>query len=384
MGFAADGNASACRWREHAGRKLPLRREMPGNRMTCACLMWFNRQVASTDHLAVEFRAVFTYPGIAVAKEDEPSLFDVPLSDGTMTVSVHGGGNDDPDRGLAVCTVVVRRGIAGKPAQALRECWESQSRADDAPGGAVVMSQLPRYLSDLLMEIARVSEGAVRRLLWLYRWRWNFAPYRRPQPKLISSEYSIAAGQWRLTPQPDQQWSVGRPYFNQISLRHQESITHLIDAGLETPLGHELLAEAEELLYMAPRSCLLISVTAVEVGFKELVSKLVPDAAWLMKETQSPPLTKFLKDYLPMLPRQGQLSDSGDGQTISKSTIEQVQRAVRMRNELAHQGHAPVDSAWLRKWLNICVDLLYLFDLYAGHMWAEHHLLNAIHDGLLE
>ncbi|MFC4589889.1 hypothetical protein [Sphaerisporangium corydalis] len=346
--------------------------------------MWFNKRMASTDHLAVEFRTVFTHPGFAVAKEREPSVFDIPLAEGTMTVNVHGGDNDDPDRGPALCTVVVRRRIAGKPAQALQDCWKKQSPTEDALGGAVVISQLPRYLSDPLTEVAKASEEAVRRLLWLYRWRWGLDPHRQPQVKMISSDYSITDGQWRPTPEPDQRWSVGRPYLNQISLRHQESIAHLIDGGLQTPLGHELLAEAEELIYVAPRSCLLISVAAVEVGFKELVSRLVPDAAWLMKETQSPPLIKFLKDYLPLLPRQGRLSDNGDDETISESTIKQVQRAVKMRNDLAHRGHTPIDSEWLRKWLYVSADLLYLFELYAGHEWAEIHLLNAIHDGLLQ
>lgn len=43
-------------------------------------------------------------------------------------------------------------------------------------------------------------------------------------------------------------------------------------------------------------------MAAAEVGFKQCVGRLVPDAEWLANNVPSPPLHMMLSQYLPLLP----------------------------------------------------------------------------------
>jgi hypothetical protein len=146
-------------------------------------------------------------------------------------------------------------------------------------------------------------------------------------------------------------------------------VQRLLDGGLEMPVGHELLAEAEEHAFSSVRSSLVLSLAALEVGFKGLVSKVVPDAAWLVGEMPSPPLEKMLRDYLPLLPKVLEVN-GGRGNVLTTTVMDEVRKAVRLRNALVHTGSAKIEGRWLDSWLRLCGDLVYLFDFYQGHPWA--------------
>jgi hypothetical protein len=68
---------------------------------------------------------------------------------------------------------------------------------------------------------------------------------------------------------------------------------------LDEPLGHELLREAWTNRGENPRSSIVLSVAAAEVGFKQFASKVLPDSAWILESVQSPPLVKMLKELFP-------------------------------------------------------------------------------------
>jgi hypothetical protein len=57
---------------------------------------------------------------------------------------------------------------------------------------------------------------------------------------------------------------------------------------VEEPLAHELLREAKAALGGSPRGALLMAATALETGVKTHLSRLVPDASWLLSEMPSP------------------------------------------------------------------------------------------------
>jgi hypothetical protein len=82
---------------------------------------------------------------------------------------------------------------------------------------------------------------------------------------------------------------------------------------------------------------------------------------------------RLLRDYLPKLPRRGRASDH-DAEHISANVIAQVEKAVRIRNRLSHQGKSSIESGWLADWLILYVNLLYLFDFYGGQQWALQRL----------
>jgi len=77
----------------------------------------------------------------------------------------------------------------------------------------------------------------------------------------------------------------------------------------------------------------------------------------------------MLRDYLPLLPKALEVN-TGTGDTLTPTVLDEVRKAVGLRNDLVHTGKARIDGRWLDSWLQLCHDLLYLFDFYQGHSWA--------------
>jgi hypothetical protein len=76
----------------------------------------------------------------------------------------------------------------------------------------------------------------------------------------------------------------------------------LADASVVAPLSRDLFHESENVGFANGRSALVIVIAALEVGVKECISDLVPNAEWLATNVPSPPVVKMLTDYLPTLP----------------------------------------------------------------------------------
>ena len=88
-----------------------------------------------------------------------------------------------------------------------------------------------------------------------------------------------------------------------------EEIVRMVESGDQEPVAHQLLREAWELRSSNPRSALAIGIAAAEIGVKDLIASLVPNAQWLVMEMPSPPVVKILREYLPMLPVRGRFKD---------------------------------------------------------------------------
>jgi hypothetical protein len=113
---------------------------------------------------------------------------------------------------------------------------------------------------------------------------------------------------------------------------------------------------------------LAIGVAALEIGVKELIGKLVPEANWLVEQLQAPPVWRILRDFVPTLPLRACLS--GKAFDLPKGLITQVHKAVEARNRLVHRGAPPPVREELTQMLKAIRDVLWICDLYGGEGWS--------------
>jgi hypothetical protein len=145
-----------------------------------------------------------------------------------------------------------------------------------------------------------------------------------------------------------------------------------VRSGADEPFGFELHREAWSQRTTNPRSALLLGVAAVEIGFKECVAGLVPDAAWLAREAPTPQVVRMLREYLPTLPAANTIG--GKVVPPPEQHLDRLKKAVNARNQLAHKGGASPTGRDLRLLLVDMKEILWLLAYYAGSSWALHHL----------
>jgi hypothetical protein len=78
--------------------------------------------------------------------------------------------------------------------------------------------------------------------------------------------------------------------------------------------------------------------------------------------------SKILRKYLPSLPIKGKFQ--GKKIALPNNLIKKLERAVECRNKLVHAGQAPPDRKELEEMLRAVLDLLWIYDLYVGQIWA--------------
>jgi hypothetical protein len=110
---------------------------------------------------------------------------------------------------------------------------------------------------------------------------------------------------------------------------------------------------------------LLLATAAAEVGFKELVIDLIPEARWLVLEAPSPPLVGLLKNSLPELPvRHGEpIPPPSEFRNV-------MRKAIEARNDLAHQGEFDRRDVDLYEVIDTVRLLLRQFAYYRGFTWV--------------
>ena len=151
-----------------------------------------------------------------------------------------------------------------------------------------------------------------------------------------------------------------------------DEVVDKVEAGAEEPLARQLYREAGSQMGTNPRSALVIGVTAAEVGLKRLIGTLIPAADWLVQETQTPPVGKMLRKFLPTLPIKARRLDDGPI-TPPLTLITQIEKAVERRNKIVHVGAPPPNREELAKMLIAISELLWLCDVYTGETWAIKH-----------
>jgi len=158
-----------------------------------------------------------------------------------------------------------------------------------------------------------------------------------------------------------------------------------VSKGRYEPISYDLLREASQLNRRNyQRSALIIAVAALEVGAKECVARIVPDAAWLVNEAPMPPVTSILKAFLP------QMFDSMSipkTYTIPKKTLTHIETIVKARNTFVHTfprreryEKAVAETTFLKveETVNVVRDVLLLLDIYAGNFKAYERLTSTM------
>jgi hypothetical protein len=149
-----------------------------------------------------------------------------------------------------------------------------------------------------------------------------------------------------------------------------KGLSEMMERNVEEPLGHQLFREAWTQRVSNPRSALAIGVAALEVGVKELIGKLVPEANWLVEQLQAPPVWRILRDFVPTLrPRVWLRGKTFD---LPKELLTQIHKAVEARNGLVHRGEPPPVREELTQMLKAIRDVLWICDLYGGEGWAAN------------
>src|SRR6185295_7224085 len=117
-----------------------------------------------------------------------------------------------------------------------------------------------------------------------------------------------------------------------------ESIVELWNSDAEEPLAHELFQEAwsqHTSQHNNPRSALVMSIAAAEIGMKDLIATLLPEAewpAWLAENTAAPPWVQLLKEVLPTLP--ARLAFHGKVLPPQEWMLEILEKGVNLRNQV--------------------------------------------------
>jgi hypothetical protein len=262
---------------------------------------------------------------------------------------------DKPEDGLCLVT------IEKDPPRKLREYF-----ANAPPSPAP--SHLKNFSDELEGELANYG----KRLLCLFRWRSGSSSPHNPIRYVSKLKWSQDDEHWNSLsysislfpifgfPEPQEKAPLG------------EAVANLMEQGVDEPLGHELFREAWDLQASNPRSALIIGIAAAEIGFKQCVGILVPDAKWLVDNVPSPPLEKMLHEYLPQLPTRRRLN----GRVVPPPGrwLGLIKTGVKIRNDIVHGEKYSLTLKTLREVLGVIRELLYLLDIYCGHEWAWDRL----------
>lgn len=158
-----------------------------------------------------------------------------------------------------------------------------------------------------------------------------------------------------------------------------DAAVDLVTSSHREPVGHELWREAWNLRNSNPRSSLVIGVAAAEVGLKQVISLLVPEAKSLVENIPSPPLDAIMRKVLPDLPIRADVEPTRRAPRHLRTAITS---AVEDRNRVVHLGAMPRSN--LRETLLAIREFLYMLDMYAGQPWAEALLTDTTRAALTE
>ncbi len=226
------------------------------------------------------------------------------------------------------------------------------------------------FLDDTLMELARL----IVRFVTVFRWRVGL-PEGPHNPFSNRRGYISKDGKiWRevsLVRRGEVHWGI---FTWPVAAASEicDEIVKLVSEGVEEPLGHQLFREAWNQRETNPRSSLVIGVAAAEVGLKKLIGSLVPNAAWLVDELQTPSFSKMLGKYLPTLPVRAHFQ--GTSICPPKGLVKVLNNAIECRNKLVHAGKTPPHRLELEEMLRAINDFLWICDVYEGRAWAAKHV----------
>lgn len=224
-------------------------------------------------------------------------------------------------------------------------------------------------VNDVFQDMCNHMKHTIR----LIRWRTN--SHGRPNPVREAMhggfKWSLDGNDWRpvgdyiamkINLRVNPQWTTEAAQF----------VATEVSGGLDEPLGHVLLREAWNNRGANPRSSIVLAVAAAEVGFKQFVSKVFPDTAWLLENVPSPPLVKMLTEFFPWSKLKVQIN--GKEPKLPESITSVLKKAVLLRDLIVHRSVDELSTDTVDSVLTSVRDLLYFLDSLQGQEWAFKHL----------
>jgi len=239
-------------------------------------------------------------------------------------------------------------------------------------GQAVPVSILPQAFQSFESQIHNELSDYATRTVRVLRWVHGVPGHHNPVKLTLGMSWSRDGFSWRPMPHTIELRivsSVAHSKWNDDIARNAEAV---VRAGHNEPVGHELHHEAAEQAASNPRSALVIGIAAAEIGLKECISRLVPQARWLVEHAPSPPLVQMLVDFVPTLPAKATIG--GKVLPPPSKIVETLKKGVAKRNQIVHGRATTLDGDTLREVLWAVRDVLYLLDIYSGFVWAEKNI----------
>jgi hypothetical protein len=238
---------------------------------------------------------------------------------------------------------------------------------------------VPRYLGDFLDEVRGDLQSQARRMFELVTWVTD-AGMRHHRPLSTGvMEFSLQDGSWVRAPA----YGPGKP----IGLRTDWGIdldridwNNLVEfaaEGRSAPVGHSLIREAHSLMKEAPRSAVVLAAAAAETAVKEAITRLAPDAAFLVDQVQSPPIPKLVNSYLPQLKSRGE--DPARLMPVPKHIAHSLTWLFNTRNQVVHNRRQAHFFPNLVEAILDVEDLIWILDYHGGQPWALARLSQRAH-----
>jgi len=226
----------------------------------------------------------------------------------------------------------------------------------------------PKDVQDLIDEISVKMESRLNRFLKILRWSQDADSDAEP------FEY------------PELYWKTRQEVYHYCGFHRNEGRASTIkgivwdaeDSALaktlwdeehNEPLAHQLLREAKDSINKSMRSALLMTATSLEVGVKQHISHIAPQASWLAANMPTPPVHKLLRDAIPAM-------HALSGNPIEfwqsvKPLILVCGKLFEDRNSLAHAGKFDITFDKINSYIDTASDILYILDTLIGHEWAR-------------
>ncbi|MDB4963443.1 MAG: hypothetical protein JWP01_3442 [Myxococcales bacterium] len=238
-----------------------------------------------------------------------------------------------------------------------------------------MMDLYPQGLRDSLGEIRDELETAALTVVALVRWRMDARGGHDPVREDRGVRFSFDGTNWWRLPDPSHEMESWSETHAVIDAQIHAELEQYTARNLSQPLGHELLREAFSTRSKNPRSALIVTMTALEVGVKEYIADLVPDAEWLAFEAPSPNVVKMLGEYLPKIPSR---AASGVLNPPPKKVLETLKVAVTLRNTVAHQGKGNISIGRLSEIMATVADVLRVLDVHRGFPWSLKYVRDEV------
>lgn len=216
-------------------------------------------------------------------------------------------------------------------------------------------------LGQLTSEMTDVAERFVCKL----RWRFGLGGRGRAFPTAPDEFWSEDAKNWITLPTKMFGYPEGHRNLL-VGCLSEEIVTELKADDLTEPIAHSLFRDAWSKRHGDHEAALMQAIVALEVGVKNCVVRLLPDAKYLVLEMPSPPVVKLLRDFLPALAE----TTGAKAPNLPPKIVKAVTNMVHQRNLLVHKGELTVDGYKVAEYLEIVHDLLYFLDFVSGSEWA--------------